>query len=217
MDRTYTELMRQARDMETQAWVQAYSGNYDAAHMLFVKAHTLWATVANSTSRVRAIRIEVAIAKTLQWQGELGAAQRILVRALWDAHIADIDRLITLILVSLADIAVAAEDYRFAHKLLEETLPQSTGDPLFVSGQLEILALAYFGERDPTRAVVVFGSAITAHDEITIGPTIPAVVARRQQFHNAAQQLLGNSEYEARLNQGKRMALADAVGYALSH
>lgn len=208
--------MHQAREMESRAWIQAYAGKYNAAHALFKQAHALWVRVANSTGLVRAIRVDVAIAKTLQWQGELGAAQQILERALLAAHDGKIDPVLDLILVSLADIALDAEDYSFARKLLEETLPRSASDPIFVAGQLELLAVTYFGEDDPIRAVILFSSARAARDKISVGRTIPALIIRRQQFQNAAQQLLGKTEYEIRWNQGKRMTLTDTVSYALS-
>lgn len=216
MDQMYTELMHQAREMESRAWIQTYAGKYNAAHALFMRAHGLWVRVANFTGLVRAIRVDVAIAKTLQWQGEFGAAQQILERALLTAHDGEIDSVLDLILVSLADIALDAQDYSFARKLLEETLPRSVRDPIFVAGQLELLALAYFGEDDPIRAVTLFSSARAAQDKISVGRTIPVLVIRRQQFQTAAQQLIGKTEYEKRWNQGERMTLTDTLSYALS-
>lgn len=216
MDRDDANSSRQAGECEARAWGKAYAGDYPAAFVLLSKAHELRRTGGGATDSSRVVRLEIAKAKTRQWQGAHGEAQTLLVEALWHAHLAGIDPDITSVLVSLADLALDVEDYHLAQAILKETLPRRLRDRYSSAGQLALLGLVEFGLGRPRHAVRLIGAAIALRDAIGVNRVIPAIAARMRRFHSAARQLLGEEDYDAQFRVGQATDLAAAVADALA-
>ncbi|HET9909356.1 MAG TPA: tetratricopeptide repeat protein, partial [Anaerolineales bacterium] len=188
-------------------------GNYDQAVKMLEEAVTLFKEIGNKWGISTAY---YGIGEVAWARGQYDLAARKFEESLVLSRELDAKFNIALALYGLGKVAQSRGDYESAHNFHREalTIRRGTWDRPGIARSLESFAALAVAEGHMERAARLLGAMETAH-ELMRFTVSPAERAEREHGMNSSRTALGDDAFANAYDEGKKMTLDEAVGFAL--
>ena len=188
-------------------------GNYDQAIKMLEEAVALFKEIGNKWGMSNAY---YGLGEVAWSRGEYDLAARKFEEALALSREMDAKFNVALALYGLGKVATSRGDYESAHTFHRDalTIRRGTWDRPGIARSLESYATLAVAEGQWERAAKLYGAMEAAH-ELMRFLVSPAERAEREQGMASARNALGEDEFMNAYEEGKKMTLDEAVGFAL--